>query len=48
MKILITTDLYSPTINGVVTFVNNLRTGLERKGHEVRILTLRQSQTAPE
>lgn len=40
MKILITTDLYTVTTNGVVTSVNNLREELCRRGHEVRILTL--------
>lgn len=40
MKILITTDYYSPAVNGVVTSVSNLKEGLERQGHEVRILTL--------
>lgn len=42
MKILITTDWYSPAVNGVVTSVKNLRRGLEARGHEVRILTLSQ------
>ena len=40
VKILITTDLYKPLINGVVTSVINLKQGLEDQGHEVRILTL--------
>jgi 1,2-diacylglycerol 3-alpha-glucosyltransferase len=40
MKILITTDWYKPVINGVVTSVENLRTGLLAAGHEVKILTL--------
>lgn len=40
MKVLITTDLFSPSVNGVVTSVANLREGLERRGHEVRVLTL--------
>lgn len=40
MKILITTDWYQPVINGVVTSVLNLKKELEKKGHEVRILTL--------
>ncbi len=40
MKILITTDWYKPAINGVVTSVENLRSGLERAGHDVRIVTL--------
>ncbi len=40
MKILITSDCYVPTINGVVTSIINLKTGLETLGHEVRVLTL--------
>ena len=40
MRILITTDWYKPVINGVVTSVINLMEGLERDGHEVRVLTL--------
>ena len=40
MKILITTDWYTPAVNGVVTSVKNLRRELEARGHEVRILTL--------
>jgi 1,2-diacylglycerol 3-alpha-glucosyltransferase len=40
MKILITTEWYSPVINGVVTSVINLKKELERLGHEVKILTL--------
>ena len=42
MKILITTDLYKPTINGVVTSVISLRDELLKLGHDVRILTLKQ------
>ena len=44
MKILITSDWYSPAVNGVVTSVKNLRRELECRGHEVRILTLSQSR----
>jgi 1,2-diacylglycerol 3-alpha-glucosyltransferase len=40
MKVLITTDWYAPTINGVVTSVVNLRRELCAQGHEVRVLTL--------
>ncbi len=40
MKILITTDWYAPVINGVVTSVTQLQKELEKRGHEVRILTL--------
>ncbi len=40
MKILITTDLYATSTNGVVTSVRNLSDELEKKGHDVRILTL--------
>ena len=40
MQILITTDLFRSTINGVVTSVLNLEEELQRQGHEVRILTV--------
>ncbi len=43
MKILITSDCYKPIINGVVTSIINLKSGLESLGHEVRILTLSQT-----
>ena len=39
MKILITTDWYRPVINGVVTSVLNLTEQLEKRGHEVKVLT---------
>ncbi|MBR3894097.1 MAG: glycosyltransferase family 4 protein [Clostridia bacterium] len=40
MKILITTDLFTVTTNGVVTSVRNLTEALRNRGHDVRILTL--------
>lgn len=40
MKVLIASDTFTPTVNGVVTSVVNLREGLEALGHEVRIITL--------
>ena len=40
MKVLITTDLYATNTNGVVTSVRNLMEELEKKGHEVRVLTV--------
>ncbi len=40
MKVLITTDWYDPVINGVVRSVHTLMGELQRRGHEVRILTL--------
>lgn len=40
MKILITTDLFTTSTNGVVTSVRNLWAELKNKGHDVRILTL--------
>ena len=43
MKILITTDWYTPAINGVVTSVLNLRKELMQRGHDVRVLTLSQN-----
>ena len=43
MKVLIASDCYIPTINGVVTSIMNLKKGLEMLGHEVRLLTLSSS-----
>ena len=40
MKVLITTDLYTTSTNGVVTSVRNLMEELTRKGHEIRVLTV--------
>ncbi len=40
MKVLIGTDTYVPSVNGVVTSTLNLKEGLEELGHEVRIITL--------
>ncbi len=40
MKILITSDWYKPAVNGVVTSILNLKSGLEQLGHQVKILTL--------
>lgn len=40
LKVLITTDLYTVSTNGVVTSVQNLFDELTAKGHDVRILTL--------
>ncbi len=39
MKVLITTDLYTTETNGVVTSVHNLIYELERRGHDVRVIT---------
>ena len=44
MKILITSDWNDLAVNGVATSVKNLRRELERRGHEVRVLTLSQSR----
>ena len=40
MKVLITTDLYTVSTNGVVTSVQNLFDELTANGHDVRILTI--------
>ncbi len=40
LKVLITTDLYTVSTNGVVTSVQNLFDELTAKGHDVRILTI--------
>ncbi len=46
MRVLITSEWYKPAINGVVTSVLNLKEGLEKEGHEVRILTLSTTSTS--
>lgn len=38
MRVLITTDCYIPTVNGVVTSIVNLENALRKRGHEVKIL----------
>ena len=40
MKILLTSDTWTPTVNGVVTSTVALRAELQARGHEVRVLTL--------
>lgn len=44
MKVLITTEWYTPTVNGVVTSVINLKNELTKLGHDVKILTLSDSK----
>ena len=44
MRVLLTTDWNPTSVNGVVTSVNNLKKGLEDRGHEVRVLTLSNTQ----
>lgn len=43
MRVLITTDLFKPTINGVVTSILNLEKELKEQGHEVKILAVSQN-----
>lgn len=40
MKILLTSDLFAPSVNGVVVSFMNLYNELKNMGHDVRILTL--------
>lgn len=40
MKILITTELYKGTVNGVVTSIKNLEGDLVAQGHDVRIMSV--------
>lgn len=40
MKILLTSDTWTPTVNGVVTSATTLRGALQARGHQVRVLTL--------
>ena len=44
VKILLTSDWYEPVVNGVVTSVRNLKRELEKRGHEVRVLTLSENR----
>ena len=39
-RVLLLTDSYRPTVNGVVSSVDELRRGLREAGHEVRVLTV--------
>ncbi len=43
MRILLTSDTFTPATNGVVTSLVNLREGLRKLGHEVKVLTLSES-----
>ena len=40
MKILLTTDWWTPAVNGVVRSVTLLRRELMARGHDVKVLTL--------
>lgn len=40
MKILLTSDVYTPYVSGVVTSLMNLKNELEKRGHDVRVITL--------
>ena len=46
MRVLITTDLYTIDTNGVVTSTKNLIAELEKKGHEVKVLTFSENKTS--
>jgi 1,2-diacylglycerol 3-alpha-glucosyltransferase len=48
MKVLITTEWNLPVINGVVISVNNLREELTKLGHEVKVVTLSNTQLSNE
>ena len=48
MRVLITTEWDLPTINGVVISVNNLKEELRKLGHEVKVLTLSNTQQSYE
>ena len=43
MKILITSDWYHPVVNGVVRSILNLKSYLEDRGFDVKVLTLSNS-----
>lgn len=44
MRVLITTDLFTIDTNGVVTSTKNLIAELEKKGHEVKVLTFSENK----
>lgn len=46
MKILLTTDTYMPIVNGVVVSIANLYKQLTLRGHEVKIITLSDSNAS--
>lgn len=46
MKILIVTEYYWPHVGGVEVLFKNLAEGLTQKGHEVKVITTRVSDTA--
>ena len=41
MKVAMFSDCYIPIINGVVTAIAQLKDGLEKRGHEVHVVTVR-------
>ncbi|MAY67616.1 MAG: alpha-mannosyltransferase [Rhodospirillaceae bacterium] len=47
MRLLIVTDAWLPQINGVVRTLDTLRQGLERRGHQVRLVTPDLFRTIP-
>lgn len=46
MKILITSEVFTPIINGVVTSITTLKKSLEARGHKVKVLTLGNVKTS--
>ncbi|MBO3152841.1 glycosyltransferase family 4 protein, partial [Dermatophilus congolensis] len=46
MKILLLSDSYSPMVNGVVTSVRTLQSGLIAQGHDVRVITPGDARTS--
>ena len=48
MNIGIFSDTYTPQVNGVVTVIRALKTGLEQRGHKVYIFTVKHPQAAEE
>lgn len=48
MNIGIFSDTYAPQVNGIVTVVRTLKTGLEQRGHRVFIFTVQHPHAVPE
>jgi len=48
MNVGIFSDTYTPQVNGVVTVIRALKTGLEKKGHKVYLFTVKHPQAVEE
>ncbi|GHU26226.1 glycosyl transferase family 1 [Spirochaetia bacterium] len=48
MNIGIFSDTYPPLVNGVITVIKTLKTGLEKRGHKVYVFTVQHPDAVPE